>query len=266
MDKADAYAERMMREHEREKTLLDEALAGCRKALEPLMQFFSAKPPRPSVHLTALLAQLLRDISGHPDGSKVPDYDEVRGLMEHYIGGYVEENLPDIRWLADWCKENGYGADNPYHAWGDNYIFYEPCDHSRVLVIVTHHKNYLFVCPEKSPLTLHSLFLRRIWETRDPEEADDGGMHDYWSDNTPGNEYVYRPDLQWFRDDDFKMENDPFGREEEILDFEDHEGKNRHWLFGPCAEPMYGNNGEEAMNALSYVQLILTHIKEETDG
>lgn len=136
------------------------------------------------------------------------------------------------------------------------------CDHSQVLVILTQRRNYLFVCP-KQP-TLHSLFVRRIWETPNLDESNDGEVRGYWSDNTPDNEYVHQPDLQWYRDDDFKMENDR-GHEEEVLDFEDH-SPTRHWLFGPLAYCLHKDNGVDAMNALSYLQLILRHIKEEDNG
>lgn len=130
MDKAEAYEERLRREHEREKKLLDEALAGCRKALQPLL----GDPSEPDsvrlrnrVHIVPLLAQLLRDVSNSADSQKVPDYNEVRSLMEYYIGQYIPENLEDIRWLVDWCEAKGYTHDNPYFAWGSNYMFYEPC-------------------------------------------------------------------------------------------------------------------------------------------
>lgn len=260
MDNAETYTERIMREHEREKALLNEALAGCRKTLEPLMQ---CSKPRPSVNLTPLLAQLLRDISDHPDGPKVPDLNEARYLMEYYVGGYVQENLDDIRRLADWCKENGHDHEHPYNAWGCNCIFYEPCEHSHVLVLLTQHQNYLLACPHEHPLNRVTLFVRPIWETRNSEESDDRG-YDGWSDNTPDNEYVYRPNLEWYREDDFKMTNDACGYDHNILDFETQNCP--HWLFGPSTDNFSLNGSEKTMIILSYVQSILTHIKEEADG
>lgn len=187
------------------------------------------------------------------------DLKEVRQLslewtVDKYVQNKVEANLPDIMFIHEKLKEHSHTEKNPYiYNDLDNKLFYFPHDSKKVFAMTSQNFNFLVIYEESgTALKKRKLHIRRYWDRFDKndkfrqeedKECRKKGMNyaitradwinENYSDNVPGNMYVDRPDLQWFKYKKFD------------LDFSEKLHWTKYNSYGDCRDHSYVLTYEE---------------------
>lgn len=144
---------------------------------------------------------------------------------EAFVGQKLLENLDDI--LAVHTMLVKYGCDDNQHRqyeWndGDNNLFYIPTgdETKKVWCATSQNTRYMFIMNCVAELGVTQIHVRRYWDPikephdkwdrKEREEYHEKGyplavknadwLKQYFSDNLLGNQYVDRPDLQWWKE------------------------------------------------------------------
>lgn len=200
-------------------------------------------------HLAKLIA-----LFDHGENPKEVRQLNLEWTVDKYVQNKVEANLPDILFIHEKLKEHGHTEKNPYvYNDLDNKLFYFPHDSRKVFAMTSQNLNFLVIYEESgTALKKRKLHIRRYWDRFDKndtfrEEEDrecrKKGMryaitradwiNENYSDNVPGNMYVNRPDLQWFK---YKKFN---------LDFSEKLHWTKYSSYGDCRDHGYVLSYEE---------------------
>lgn len=147
-----------------------------------------------------------------------------------FVGQKLLENLDDILTVHDILVKHGCTDDDQrQYEWndGDNHLFYVPTGDEtlKVWCATSQNMRYMFImnCNDEGVTEIH---VRRYWDPiqephdkwgrEEREEYKKKGyplavknadwLQQYFSDNLLGNQYVQRPDLQWWKDHKFDPE------------------------------------------------------------
>ncbi len=209
--------------------------AGITSACSEAVSVFKKHFPKSGNHLDApiALAACLEvfDIEDCQDAGQL----YLEWTLEHYVGRKVEANLDDIKMTVTKLKEAGYTEDNPYY-WndGENKLFYIPHDEFFIFCAESQNTNYVYLLspgvevdemPECFALG-DKFHIRRYYDVYDPDEQDEWDreeaakfkknsilaaitnadwLRQRWSDCLPGNKYLERPSLAYFKEHNFSF-------------------------------------------------------------
>ncbi len=147
--------------------------------------------------------------------------------VESFVGEKLLLNVPRLERIYELLVEHGNDENNTFN-WNDsdNDLFYikdTPPD-VKVWCATSQNTRYMFIMECNSVLGITNIHVRRYWDAvRPPADKWDRENRDKysergfelavknatwnletWSDNLLGNQYVQRPDLQWWRDCKFE--------------------------------------------------------------
>ena len=143
-----------------------------------------------------------------------------------FVGQKLLDNIDNMLTIYNTLVEHGCTEDTA-HDWndGDNKLFYIPVDGKRVWCAISQNTRYVFIMDWNETLGVTDIHVRRYWdavkpaidgswEMKDRAKYNEHGferavrdadwLKERWSDNIWDNLSVDRPDLQWWKDCDFK--------------------------------------------------------------
>lgn len=195
-------------------------------------------------HLAELIE--LFDINEDP---KELEQLSLEWTVGEYIMRKVEANIPDVLSIYEKLKKKCRTQENPYvYNDMDNSLFYIPHKKRKVFAMTSQNFNFLVIYDgyEKENYKDIRLHIRRYWDKFkirnkvDREESEDykkkGMKHaivnadwitERYSDNVANNQYVERPDLQWFKHKNFDLE------------YKDKLHMTKYNSYGDCRDPGY---------------------------
>jgi len=150
-----------------------------------------------------------------------PRVDLSCSLLERAVGEYVTEAVdmmrPVLEQVYTKLVQKGAIEKKPFeYSYTDKSAFYIPHEEKRVFCFKCPEDNFLFIT--KTRLGKEELHVRRYWDKFNPK-VDDlkisnvkeaiRGVSELkqFSDNIGSNSYVDRPDLKWFKDINFDLDN-----------------------------------------------------------
>ena len=144
---------------------------------------------------------------------------------EAFVGQKLLDNIDDMLTIHNTLVEHKCTEDSP-HDWndGENRLFYISVDGKKVWCATSQNTRYVFIMGWNEILGVTDIHVRRYWdsvepvtdkwEMKDRAKYNEQGfelavknadwLKERWSDNLLDNQYVSRPDLQWWKDHDFK--------------------------------------------------------------
>lgn len=189
---------------------------------------------------------MLADIAQIFDRHGLSDIEGGSTLLQSskiYVAREARKAIPTILHIHDALRARGCAEENPLrYNDDDNSAFHLPHESRKVFCNTSQNLNIIFILEEgmmydwsgfppssRWPLELGwNVHVRRYWDAFDIE--DEFHVEDFcegdglslpihqaiirakslseYSDHLEGNEYVYRPDLQWYKDKEFALEHD----------------------------------------------------------
>ena len=162
------------------------------------------------------------------------DYDVgnfgVEDAMDTYLARKIEDHIPRLETIYKHLVDNKHTEDNSWEYGIDAYAFHIPDEKRRIFHIGRRSRNYLIFLKDSHRIDLVNdclkegteLHIRRIYDSYNTYYDKKGLNSDIkkggapkalismdtlseLSDNIKGWDYVYRPDLAWYKKREFKL-------------------------------------------------------------
>ncbi len=145
---------------------------------------------------------------------------ELSRTVDYQLGEVIAALLPTVKNIHSQLRRRKHTERRPLKYEDTDYkAFFLPSERQRVFAIEaqTNSSRYLYILDESSP-TLENFHIRKYFKTLSPEERQEklreatvqdamvcATRLEEYSDHFPGNLYVTKPDLAWFKHKDFSL-------------------------------------------------------------